>query len=174
MPIKPKYTKQDALDIFENAITWVVVLAMYIYGFLKLRQFKGAAETDVLVKDMTGLELMWAFYAFSKPFIITLGALEVIGGTLLLFKRTRVLGCLFVSTILINIILQDYFYEIPALRAALWYQFLILIILWLNKARLIKAFKALTNTTPAKSTWLKVVLALLLFVIIRVAELFIT
>ena len=34
-----KLTKQEKLDIFENAISWIVVFAMYVYGFAKIIQF---------------------------------------------------------------------------------------------------------------------------------------
>lgn len=82
---------------------------MFIYGFGKLFQFEGAAEIDKTVSELNGMQLMWAFYGYSKSFAITLGIFEVIGGLLILIKRTRIIGCLFTSTILINVILQDIF-----------------------------------------------------------------
>ncbi|MDG2147503.1 MAG: hypothetical protein P8K14_04720 [Flavobacteriaceae bacterium] len=66
-------TKKDKIEIFENAISWIVVIAMFIYGGGKLIQFDGAAEIDKTVSEMTGMELMWAFYSYSKSFAITLG-----------------------------------------------------------------------------------------------------
>ena len=39
-------TKKDKIEIFENAISWIVVVAMFIYGGGKLIQFDGAAEID--------------------------------------------------------------------------------------------------------------------------------
>lgn len=54
------------------------------------------------------MQLMWAFYGYSYPFVITLGVLEVLGG-------------IFVSTILSNVILQDIYCGVNfgALKAAL-------------------------------------------------------
>ena len=133
--------------ILENAFSYVVVLAMLIYGFGKIVQFNGAASTPLRVSEMTGMQLMWAFYGYSKPFVYTIGALEVIGGILLFFNRTRIIGCLFVSTILINIILQDIFYEVNkgALRAAIFYQVLIVQILYFNRSKLVATWKLLTQ-----------------------------
>tara|TARA_R110002051_G_scaffold181774_1_gene251232 strand:+ start:1183 stop:1725 length:543 start_codon:yes stop_codon:yes gene_type:complete len=173
-----KLNKEDILEIFENAISWIVVLAMYIYGGAKFLQFRGAATTNKIVSEMSGFEIMWAFYGYSKPFAITLGIFEIIGGTLILIKRTRVMGCIFTSTILINVILQDFFYDIPAIRAAILYQFLLLIILWLNKEKIIETIKILTKKTCENSTkyktFLKLGLAFITFIFFRVLEYYIT
>ena len=81
-------TKTDKIEIFENAISWIVVMAMLIYGGGKLIQFDGAVEIDKTISEMTGMELMWAFYGYSKSFAITLGVFELIGVLLILIKRT--------------------------------------------------------------------------------------
>ena len=52
-------TKTDKIEIFENAISWIVVMAMLIYGGGKLIQFDGAVEIDKTISEMTGMELMW-------------------------------------------------------------------------------------------------------------------
>tara|TARA_B110000116_G_scaffold254212_1_gene251541 strand:- start:945 stop:1118 length:174 start_codon:yes stop_codon:yes gene_type:complete len=55
------FNKEDKLEIFENAISWIIVLAMFIYGGAKLFQFDGATEIDKTVSELTGMELMWVF-----------------------------------------------------------------------------------------------------------------
>ena len=173
-------TKKDKIEIFENAISWVVVLAMFIYGFAKLVQFDGATGIDKNVSDLTGMELMWAFYGYSKAFAITLGILEVTGGILILFNKTRIIGCLFTSTILVNIILQDIYYgvHLGALKAAILYQFLILIIMFLNKDKLISSIKTLLESNKSrqsKSKWfLKFSIAFGIFVGLRILEYYLT
>ncbi|APU69544.1 hypothetical protein [Christiangramia flava] len=170
------FNKKDYLDIFENAISWIVVLAMFIYGFGKLFQFEGAAEIDKTVSELNGMQLMWAFYGYSKSFAITLGIFEVIGGLLILIKRTRIIGCLFTSTILINVILQDIFFEIHlgALKAAILYQVLILIILWINKEKVIRSIKTLLEARKIQQTKtkfaIKLVVAFVIFVGLRILE----
>lgn len=141
------FNKKDKIEIFENAISWIVVLAMFIYGGAKLFQFDSTALIDKTVSEMTGMELMWAFYGYSKPFALTIGILEVTGGILTLIKRTRIIGCLFTSTILVNIIFQDFYYGVHtgALKAVLLYQILIFIILYLNKEKLISSIKIYWN-----------------------------
>jgi hypothetical protein len=180
MKIKVNLSKKDKIDIFENAISWIVVLAMFLYGGAKLVQFQGAVHIDKTVAEMTGMELMWAFYGYSKSFAWTLGVLEVIGGILILIKRTRLLGCLFTSTILVNVILQDIFYGVHfgALKAAILYQLLILVILWLNRNKVIYSFKSLIISDKVQHSkteyFAKVIIALVLFLVLRVLEYYLT
>ena len=175
-----KFDRHDKIEIFENAISWIVVFAMFIYGGAKIFQFDGASEIDKTVSEMTGMELMWAFYGYSKLYAITLGLFEIIGGTLILMKRTRIIGCLFTSTILVNVILQDIYFgvHVGALKAAILYQLLILIILWLNKDNVIQSLKNLINFNKSQQSKLKfiikLVIAFICFVILRITEYYIT
>lgn len=173
-----KIEKNDIREVIEDSLSWVVVIAMYIYGFFKLVQFRGAAAIDTPVSQTTGLELMWAFYGYSKPYIIILGVLEILGGTLIFFKKTRVIGCLFTSAILINIILQDYFYDVPALRVAVLYQSILFIILWLHKDKLILGVHSLLNrgiqNESLKTKAYKWFIAFVLFAFFKFIEYLIT
>ena len=173
-------TKKDKIEIFENAISWIVVVAMFIYGGGKLIQFDGAAEIDKTISEMTGMELMWAFYGYSKSFAITLGVFELIGGFLILIKRTRIIGCLFTSTILVNVIFQDIYFgvHLGALKAAILYQFLILIILSLNKEKLITSIKTLLRSDKTEQNrtkfFVKIIITFGIFAGLRILEYFIT
>ena len=173
-------TKKDKIEIFENAISWIVVVAMFIYGGGKLIQFDGAAEIDKTISEMTGMELMWAFYGYSKSFAITLGVFELIGGFLILVKRTRIIGCLFTSTILVNVIFQDIYFgvHLGALKAAILYQLLLLIILSLNKEKLITSIKTLLRSDKTEQNktkfFVKIIITFGIFAGLRILEYFIT
>ena len=174
------FDKKDKIEILENSISWIVVLAMFIYGGGKLIQFDGAIEIDKTVSELTGMELMWAFYSYSKSFSMTLGILEIIGGILILIKKTRIIGCLLTSTILINVIFQDIYFgvHLGALKAAILYQILILIILWLNKEKLIRGIKILLESNkieqPNMKLFIKLLIAFGVFLILRLLEYYLT
>ncbi len=173
-------TKKEKIDIVENAISWIVVLAMFIYGGGKIVQFQDAVSLDKTVAEMTGMQLMWAFYGYSKAFVMTLGILEVFGGILILIKKTRLIGCLLTSSILINVILQDIFYgvHVGALKAAILYQLLIFVILWLNKDKVIAGVKSLLIfdkiQQPKSRYFIKLVVAFCLFFVLRIVEYYLT
>ena len=174
------FTKKDKIEIFENSISWVVVTAMFIYGLGKIIQFDGAVEVNKTVSEMTGMELMWAFYGYSKSFAITLGVFELIGGFLILIKKTRIIGCLITSTLLVNVIFQDIYFgvHLGALKAAIFYQILILIILWLNKEKLIRGMKVLLESNkfeqPKTKLFIKLLIAFGVFIILRILEYYLT
>jgi hypothetical protein len=173
-------TASDRKEVLETALSWIVVLGMFIYGFGKLVQFGGASEFDKPVSELSGMELMWAFYGYSFPFAVVLGVLEVSGGVLIFFRKTRLLGCFFTSTILINVILQDIFYgvHLGALKAALLYQFILFYLLWAHRKRVFSAIHQLliprVRSASLSGFWLKAVLAFLLFIGLRVLEYYLT
>lgn len=175
-----KLDRNDILDIIENASAWIVVMAMFLYGFGKTLQFKGAMDVVEPVALLTGQQLMWAFYGYSRPFVMILGCLEVFGGCFILFKKTRIIGCFIITTILVNVILQDVFYGVNegALRAAMIYQTLILWIFWRNREKLLDSLKQLMSYSKIeedkKKRRIKFLLAVLIFVILRLFEFYIT
>lgn len=174
------FTRKDKIEIFENTISWIIAFAMLVYGGAKIIQFEGASHINKIVSEMTGKELMWAFYGYSKSYALTLGLMEIMGGIMILIKKTRIIACLFLSTILVNVILQDIYFKISysALKAALLYQILILIILWLNKDQLIQSIKNLIATKkyeePKMKIFIKLIITLISFIIFRILEYYLT
>ncbi len=96
--------------IAEWALVFVVTLSMLAYGLGKYWQFGQLHDPDQTVSELSGMQLMWAFYGYSKTFPMLLGIAEVLGALLLLVPRTRILGALLLSILLINIIIQDIIY----------------------------------------------------------------
>lgn len=171
-----KILKEDWIAIFENAISWVVVMAMMVYGMGKITQFGDLHQGSKAVSELTGMELMWAFYGYSKPYALIIGFFEVLGGLLILVRKTRLIGCFLVSAILINVILQDIFYDVlaGALKAAILYQFLIFVILWLNRKKMLEIFQAFLSNNILRMPWqqrlVHLVLAFILFILFRIGE----
>ena len=171
-----KLTPTERTYILETALAWLAAMGMLIYGLAKGMQFNGAAFSDKTIAELTGMQLMWAFYAYSKAFALVIGALEVAGGLLLLFPRTRILGGLLCTTVLANIILQDIFYGVHmgALKAALTYQLAILGIFYLRRAAIRQALRQITarlgSSPRGRRSWLLLILAFLLFAMLRTLE----
>ena len=81
-------------------------------------------------------------------------------------------GSSITSFILVNIIIQDIIFDVNtgALISAITYQLIILIILWMNKSNIIKAFQILTlhptEKHPLKKKALKFLITFILFVLL--------
>jgi len=165
--MKFTFSKQEKIDILENTLSWIVVFMMCLYGFGKIVQFNGAIQVEKTLPELTGMELMWAFYGYSFPFVLIIGFLEVLGAALIFLKRTRVLGCILTSTILLNIILQDIFFEVHpgALTTAIILQLFVLIILWMDKTRIVTALKIILTHNRTKHSLNKRIVAFIITLI---------
>lgn len=140
-------------EIMEWALVFATALSMFAYGIGKYWQFGIGREMDIqkTVSELSGMELMWAFYGYSDAYPIILGLLEILGAFLLLIPRTRLIGILLLSTILVNIIIQDIIYGVlwGALFSACVYQGMLLFICWFRKDQISRAFAALTQIPTA-------------------------
>lgn len=167
------------LPAFELALVLIVTSAMLMYGVGKAMQFDHFAGTTKPVSELTGMELMWAFYARSKPFAIIIGLLQISGAIMFLWKRTRLIGGILLSTVLINIILQDIFYDVNrgALWAAIIYQLMIVIVFSIHWSSVIQVFKKLLlpyTIKINKRSMLTAVAAVILAAIFKLLERLIT
>ena len=175
-----KLTKQDYLYILEMALVFSVSLSMLLYGIGKPLQFSNPTITQKPISALTGMELMWAFYGYTKVYPIIMGIFEIIGALLLLFRQTRLIGGLIITSILLNVILQDIFYgvNVGALYAAIVYQISVFIIFWLNRkpiSAIMRFYFNQFNTLPkGQNKGLLLILAGLGAVILKLVEFFLT
>ena len=147
--------------LFYWIIIFTVAGSMIVYGIGKPLQFQNFKDS-INVNVSEGHKLMWTFYSYSLIYPIIIGVFEVVGGILLLFNRTRILGCILLTVILSNIIIQDYVYEIKALNSAIYYQVLILIILIFDRE---KVKVIIANLFQSKKNNRNITLIILAFVI---------
>lgn len=96
---------------------YFVAYFMCVYGFAKifLLQFYVPESTlDMPLAEVTGQNLVWAFFGHSDAYrwVIALG--EITGGVLLLFRRTTLLGAVLLVPMLANIIVIDVIFGISA------------------------------------------------------------
>ncbi len=63
---------------------------------------------------ISGFQMTWSFFGFSKVYNSIIACIQILGGMLLLFRRTALAGALFLLPVLLNIALIDFNYDIPA------------------------------------------------------------
>jgi hypothetical protein len=73
---------------------------------------------DTPARELSGMAITWAFYGRSYEYGLVLAAAQVLCSLLLFGRRTVRLGVLLFLPIMGNIVLLDYFYDIPALPTA--------------------------------------------------------
>jgi len=140
--------------ILERVCRYYVCIFLLLYGVGKLAggQFyrrgqlpEGVANTTL--GEALPFDLAWTFMGYSGAYIAFVGISQVIGALLLLNRRTSLLGVTILIPIMLNIVVFDIVFldTYGALASAVIYLLLLLLILYFNRDRVKKAFRALTQ-----------------------------
>ena len=94
-----------------------LIFFMLSYGFAKIfkSQFPYPHLTRLLqpVGNMSPMGLAWTFMGYSNLYNIFTGLAEVIGGLLLISKRTKTLGAFITIGVMLNVFVMNLSYDIP-------------------------------------------------------------
>lgn len=128
-----------------NASRFLASFLILIYGFAKLNgsQFTIlASELDKPMREVSGFWLTWYYFGYSPIYGNFIALVQIIGGILLMFRKTTLLGSCILLPVITNIILVDIFYEIDhgAILVALIIEAALIIILALHKEELVEVF----------------------------------
>lgn len=155
-------------------LTWRLFTALYMfrYGMVKLNgeQFLYGKELyNKTINELSGLDLTWVFFSYSEPFSYIIGFLQIIGGGLLLFNKTKLLAVAVLFPILLNILLIDIFYAgYPILEAIINVSFYILVLILVCYNERIQIAKAvdtlLISSKKSLSTKGKIIQILLILI----------
>ena len=150
-------------------IIFIVSISMIVYGVTKPIQFSDFSNsTNVNVSE--GHKIMWSFYSYSLTYPLIIGFFEILGGISLLSNRSRIFGCILLTIILSNIIIQDYIYEIVALKSAIFYQILVVIIHFFDKEKLKRVIKVLFTTSKFSKNLILIIIALIIALFVKYYE----
>lgn len=126
---------------------YVVSFVVITYGFAKINgsQFTlPASELDKPLGEVSGFWLTWHYFGYSKYYGNLIALLQIIGGLLLLFPRTALLGTCLLFVMMSNILLIDIFYgvDIGGTLAALVIELALAFMLFAHRRELIDFFWA--------------------------------
>jgi hypothetical protein len=175
----------ERLSRYPKRLDWLryfCALQLYIYGGSKLAHMQLSLPAEYAkraIGSLTGYELTWYYYGYSYTYAFILGLVQVVGATLLLFRRTAFLGSALMLPVMINILLINIFilrndYG-PEVIATIISTFL-LMILWHGRHALIRNFWIEQPTEPDQSArshfWVRVciVATVVVLLIIGVTE----
>lgn len=132
------------------ALRYYVASVMLYYGFGKILKLQFQDLTpgwlDRHVGEMSPMGFLWAFMGYSRPYIVFAGIAEVVGGMLLLGRRTATLGALVVVAVMTNVVVLNFCYDVPAKLYGLQLLVMAVLIVAPNARRLIAA--AMGFATP--------------------------
>jgi hypothetical protein len=112
---RPNYRKLDAW--LRVLLRYNLAFTLFGYGFAKV--FPLQMQPTPLRRFIepygafSPMGVLWSFMGASVPYIIYAGCAEVLGGLLLLFRRTTSLGAMVSFTVMLNVAVLNYCYDVP-------------------------------------------------------------
>ena len=114
---RKRVSYNDAFYWFKIILRIVLIFFMITYGFAKVfkTQFPYPSLSRMLqpVGDMSPMGLAWTFMGYSLGYNIFTGIAEILGGLLLLSKRTETLGSFLIIGVMGNVFIMNLCYDIP-------------------------------------------------------------
>lgn len=112
---RPHYARlQEWLSVY---VRFVLAVALLSYGAVKVipSQFSNPSFDRLLqpIGEASPMGLLWTFMGSSSPYTIFAGLGEVLGGMLLMARRTTFLGALVAIGVLTNVVALNLCYDVP-------------------------------------------------------------
>ncbi|MEP6948334.1 MAG: hypothetical protein ABI863_03630 [Ginsengibacter sp.] len=126
-------------------ICYYAAYLIFQYGLAKIynNQFRHIYyRDDSLNGTLTGFAVDWSFFSYSCYFTLLIGILQLAGGVMLLFLKTRLAGAALLLPVMINILLINLFYGVStdAFVNAILISVALSYILWLKRRKLVQLF----------------------------------
>lgn len=112
--------------------------AMLLYGFVKVFQIQFQQPSFVKLLQPLGefspMGLAWTYMGYSKGFGMFAGIMEILGGVLLIWRRTATLGAFIVIGVMTQVAMMNMMFDIPVKLFSI-HLILIAIIIFMTDAK---------------------------------------
>lgn len=151
--LRHKNTYNTIRYLFQVTLRLYLAFYMLVYGFSKVFPFQFPPILYFRLAQPYGesspMGLAWTFMQFSPYYTAFAGLAEVIGGLLLLNRKTITLGTVILTGVLTNIVMMNLCYDIPVKISSIHMLLAALILLYYERIRLIRFF-ILDKAVPQK------------------------
>lgn len=149
--------------LIKTILRYHVAFVIIMFGITKVFMIQfGEMDLDRLetkTGDYSGMSFLWSFMSYSKLYTITVGWVEIIGGVLLLLRKTTFIGAFIVFVAMANVVLMDIGFNVTVKIFAIHLFLMTLMLLSNNIKRMIDFFilnkPTLPNTDQALFTVFK-------------------
>lgn len=144
---------------YERLQNWLLVLIRYyliwqmcLYGMAKLfyMQFQPPSLSRLIEPfgDFSPMAVLWTFMGYSKGYTFFAGFGELLGGLLLLSRKTQTLGAIIILGVMSNVMAMNFFYDVPVKILSTHLVLLVLILIAIDFRRIYQVFVLNEATTP--------------------------
>ncbi|HUS65943.1 MAG TPA: DoxX family protein [Kofleriaceae bacterium] len=140
------------LDVLRSYLRLVLAYSMMWYGLAKVfkSQFPAPSPGRLMqpIGDASPMGLLWTFMGASTPYTIFAGLAELIGGLLLLWRRTTAAGALILAAVLSHVVLLNFCYDVPVKLYSSHLLLIALFLVWPHAQRLVDVLVRNRATQP--------------------------
>jgi hypothetical protein len=140
--------------IFRLWLRYTLAAYMLTYGAVKVFNLQfGALNPVTLMKtygESSPMNLLWTFMSFSPAYTVFSGLMEVIPGTLLLFRRTYWVGAWLTVGVMANVVMLNFCYDVPVKILSSHLLVLALLIALPNAYRLLKIMHIVSDEVASE------------------------
>lgn len=114
---RQKINTAKVYAILYSGIRYCIAFNMASFGWKKFYglQFIVPAEiSNMPMNQQSGEWLTWYYFGYSHAFGIIIALIQIIGGYMLLFRRTLLMGSIILFSLLLNLTLINVFYQMNA------------------------------------------------------------
>lgn len=138
-------------DRYPRGLLWLafgvrlaLATMMISYGFAKVfnGQFPPPSSGRLIqpIGEMSPMGLVWTFMGHSKGYCVFTGMAEVVGGLLVMSRRTQTLGALAIVGVMANVVMLNFCYDIPVKLFSSWLLLMAVFVVGLDHRRLLAVF----------------------------------
>ena len=125
-------------------IRYFLAFKMFTYGIHKVIPLQGgfitASSLEQPLVMMEPASLQFSFLAYSSAYKIFTGLAEVMGGILILWRRTATLGALILTGVLSVVVMINFCFLMVVKSSSFHYLLVAFILLWKDRERLLQIF----------------------------------
>lgn len=96
---------------------YTLIITCFTYGIIKVfalqMPFPNYSQLATPLGDFLPMRLSWMFLGYSFPYQFFSGLMEIVAGTLLIFRRTATLGAMVAAGVFLNVAMLNLSYDIP-------------------------------------------------------------
>ncbi len=129
-----------------------LICAMFLYGFVKVFQVQFPSPSLVRLLqplgDFSPMGLAWTYMGYSKGFGMFAGFMEILGGLLLIPKRTQTLGAFIIMGVMLQVAMMNFMFDIPVKLFSIHLIVMAGIIFMTDSTRFVQVFLNNSATMP--------------------------
>lgn len=165
---KQKINSTKTYGFLYSSIRYCIAFNIAAFGWKKFYGLQFIVPTEISNMPMnrqTGEWLTWFYFGYSHTFGIIMAVIQIVGGYLLLFRKTLLIGAIILFSLLFNLTLINIFYQMNAgaLLQSVLLTIGVLFLILLDYDRLIAFFLKTKSNLPSpnfRSSILKNILRL--------------